>query len=548
MNSKVTIPDVTITKMPIAANFVADQIIESLHFWVDRLELNYCVQFAQYNQIIQQLLDPAGIFRANSDYALVLIQIERWGSVDSQDSSTEYISAVRDFIKALKAVLHTQKTTFIVIICPASPAFREQAALQEAEDQLLIHLRDLSQVDLVTPKDIEYLYPLSKYEKLFDTYSDKFAQIPYSLLGFATLGTMVARRIHCLRSKPRKVIVVDCDNTLWSGICGEDSPMNIQVTPSQKIFQEFLLKQREKGRLICLCSKNEEAMVFEVFTDHPDMVLRREHLTAWKVNWEAKAVNLWALSNELSLSLDSFVFIDDDTFECESMRTSCPEVGTFQLPKDDTDIVAFLRNIWDFDTKTTTIEDQNRSLYYHLHQEREKAQKDAGTLKNFLLNLKLNVQIMPLALEDIARAIQLTERTNQFNLNGIRYSASDLIALHHSAESKCLSVRARDRFGDYGMVGLLVYSRHDRILRVNALLLSCRALGKGVEYQLVHYLTQVALQDRVNQIEFAFTETAKNRPLQSFLSQLGVSQIGEIWTVDCETFQHTSRNPVWLSR
>jgi FkbH-like protein len=264
------------------------------------------------------------------------------------------------------------------------------------------------------------------------------------------------------------------------------------------------------------------------------MLLRREHLTAWKVNWDAKAMNLRTLGAELSLGLDSFVFIDDDAFECGAVRTLCPEVLVLQLPSDDAEIENYLLNIWDLDVKAATAEDQNRTLYYRQNANRIHAQTTASSLGEFLASLALEVNITPLAQEDVARAAQLMERTNQFNLNGIRRPALDFVRFLNAHERTCVTVRARDRFGDYGTVGLAIYFLDGSALNVEALLLSCRALGKGVEHRLFLHLAEAARVSGAEQICFAHVRTAKNQPLQAFLSGLGVSQDGNNWTISRE--------------
>jgi FkbH-like protein len=527
--------------LAIAANFVADPIGDSLNFWFRKLRLNCQLQLAPYDQILQQLLDPQALARC--DYGLILIQLERWISLDCKDPESEILRTVRDFINALEAATQKSASAFIVVLCPPSPTWRGHSAIRSAEEHLDTCLREHPQVDLVASGYIQELYPTEDYAVQFDSYTNETAETPYSSLGFATLGTVVARRIRCLRSQPRKVIVVDCDNTLWSGLCGEEGPLNVRVTLGRKALQSFLIKQQTNGRLICLCSKNEEKNVREVFSHHPDMVLCADHLTAWKVNWGAKSVNLQALSNELSLGLDSFVFIDDDTFECETVRALCPEVRTLQLPQEDSRIEAFLRNTWDLDSKKITAEDQNRARYYRRNLERTQAQDKAPSLEDFLRNLQLEVLITPLKIEDVARAVQLTERTNQFNLNGVRRSASYLTSLIRDGRTKCLTVSSRDRFGEHGMVGLVIYSPNERALTVNTLLLSCRALGKRIEHRLFLRLADEALQSATPRLEFSYSPTAKNLPLRSFLAGLGISPNEKYWVIASEDLQRATHRP-----
>ncbi len=439
----------------IAANFVADHVRESLEFWFHKMDLNGGLQFAPFDQIIQQLLDPAGVLRAEATYDVIFIQVERWLPDKKVFDRSERLRLFEDFADALAAAAQSGPTAFMVVICPASPLLKTHEAIEAAEGLLRTRIAEIPGVDLVTSKELQELYPVENYDSQFDPHANQLAQIPYTRLCFATLGTVVARWFYRLHTKARKVIVLDCDNTLWSGLCGEDGPARVFIGPERQALQQFLIKQTQVGRVLCLCSKNEEQNVFEVFDRHATMILKREHLVAWRINWEPKPDNLRRLSEELSLGLDSFVFIDDDSsLNARRCAPLCPEVLTLQLPSDETQIGSFLRNVWDLDQRTATEEDQNRTLYYRQNAERNRAKKTTSSLKDFLASLELEVQITPLAPEDFFRASQLTERTNQFNLNGFHCSVADLKRLIDTPNTCCMLVRARDRFGDYGSVGL----------------------------------------------------------------------------------------------
>jgi FkbH-like protein len=275
------------------------------------------------------------------------------------------------------------------------------------------------------------------------------------------------------------------------------------------------------------------------------MLLKREHVAAWKINWIPKPDNLRMLSAELGLSLDSFVFIDDDAFECEAVRTLCQEVLVLPLPADEARIEAFFRNIWDLDQKKITVDDQNRTLYYRQDAERARARSKMSSIVDFLASLELEVQITSLLLDDLDRAAQLTERTNQFNLNGIRRSVVELQTLMDAGQAQCMMVRACDRFGDHGTVGLIIYCLSGEVMKVDTLLLSCRALGKGVEQYLAAHLARAALSAGASRVDFAYRPTTKNAPIQAFLAEHGVSQVHDCWTV---TLDHLSRGCLTLSR
>jgi FkbH-like protein len=251
------------------------------------------------------------------------------------------------------------------------------------------------------------------------------------------------------------------------------------------------------------------------------MPLRREHLVAWRIDWQPKPVGLAALAEQLQLGLDSFIFVDDDPLVCAEVHACLPEVLTLQLPQDPERIPTFLSHIWDFDHLRSTAEDRQRTLLYQQNIQREHARHAAPTIAGFLESLRLEVEIAPLAPETLERAAQLTQRTNQFNLTTRRRSAGDLRALCLGGPSAGLTVAARDRFGDYGLVGLLIYAAVGDALVVDTLLLSCRALGRTIEQRVLVHAAGLAQARGLAYVELTYIPTAKNRPALDFLEQVG---------------------------
>ena len=257
-------------------------------------------------------------------------------------------------------------------------------------------------------------------------HSDRLAHIPFTPLFFSALATMLARKIYALTSNPYKVIVVDCDQTLWGGVCGEDGAAGIAITPPWKKIQEFLLAQYHAGMLLCLCSKNNEADVVEVFTNRSDMPLKLDHFVARRINWRQKSENIRALAQELNLGSDSFIFLDDDPVECAEVQSHCPEVLTFQVPRDPEQAGRFLSHLWIFDHLKVTAEGQQRNLAYKQSSERTSFHKASLSFSDFLAGLDLTIEISPLVPRQIPRVAELTQRTNQFNFTTQRRSESEI--------------------------------------------------------------------------------------------------------------------------
>jgi FkbH-like protein len=318
---------------------------------------------------------------------------------------------------------------------------------------------------------------------------------------------------------------MDCDQTLWKGICGEDGPDGVEIDAPHRALQEFMIARHDVGMLLCLCSKNNEEDVIRVFDRHPEMPLKRDHIVSWRVNWKSKSENIKSLADELKLGLDSFIFIDDNPIECARVQAECPEVLTLRLPQESGDIPRFLDHVWAFDHLKVTKEDKERTRFYKQDIERSRFQEENLTFHDFLAGLELEVHISKMSHSQISRVAQLTQRTNQFNFTTIRRSAAEIQELCRLEGLECLVVEVSDRFGEYGLVGVIMFRAGGETLEVDTFLLSCRVLGRGVEHQMLAKLGEIAEERAFNRISIPCTRTGKNQRALDFLR--GIATGGE---------------------
>ncbi|HKV09744.1 MAG TPA: amino acid adenylation domain-containing protein, partial [Thermoanaerobaculia bacterium] len=514
--------------LAVSATFTADAIAESLDFWMRELDLPSRVEMAPYNQVFQQLLDPGSLLSTNRHGVnVLLVRLEDWAPEVERNAD--------DLIAALEQASRSAAVPFLAVLCPSETAY------PEVEERLRAALSSASNVHLATPAELAALYPV---EDLYDAYTDRIGHVPYTLTGFAALGTLVSRRIHALASPPAKVIVLDCDNTLWKGVCGEDGPHGVVLDDARRRLQEIVLAQQRDGMLLCLCSKNEEEDVWAAFEARSDFPLRREHLTAWRINWLPKSENLRSLARELDLGLDSFVFVDDNPVECAEVRAACPEVMVVELPGDDTAIPRTLEHFWAFDRLRTTAEDRERTALYRQAAERERHRRSAASFEEFLAGLGLAIDVSPMAPEQLARVSQLTQRTNQFNASTIRRTEAEIERRLDGGELECRVVEVRDRFGDYGLVGVVLFAAREDALEVDTFLLSCRVLGRGVEHRVLAVLGEEAAERGLGRVDVNAVPTAKNRPAFDFLRSLaGASEDGAVFRIPVDVARVATFNP-----
>lgn len=495
-----------------AANFTIEPLKESLLFWFSLLELPFTTQFAPYSQLFQQLLDNHSLLSENSQGVNLIL-------IAAKELLNKTTSEIKELTVAIRDRANTTQAFYFVCLCPPSPEIISSPEgeifwekwLKLMEKELAIH----NSVNLISYAEIETIYPVSNY---YNPQGEILGDIPYTRDFYTALGTIIARKIQALYTNPYKVIVVDCDNTLWKGVCGEVGPNGVEIDFSCLALQEMLVKQYQAGMLICLCSKNNEEDVFAVFRQNPKMHLKLDHILSWRLNWQSKSASLRSLAEELNLGLDSFIFIDDSPLECAEVKANCVEVLTLQLPPSEI-IPQFIKHIWALDHLKITLEDRNRTTLYRQNQQRESLKNT--TLEDFLARLELRVKINPVEYAQIPRIAELTKRTNQFNLSSVRRTESEVLCLCESPHWHCLSVEVSDRFGDYGLVGAIFYQHQESSLIIETFLLSCRVLDRGVEHKIFAHLAGVAESLDLLYLELIYIPTPKNQPILNFLNSLG---------------------------
>jgi FkbH-like protein/FkbM family methyltransferase len=454
---------------------------------------------------------------------------------------------IGDFCAALRSLMNHADVPLVLCICPRTPAAEGnpelRSALVEAEEALLSEAGRIAQVHTISSASVLQRYPLADY---YDPNSHHLGHIPYTPDCYAAIGTALIRTIHNFKRNPCKVIVLDCDNTLWKGVCGEDGPLGVEVTAPFRALQEFMVGQVNSGMLLCLCSKNNEKDVLDVFDQRTDMPLKREHLVSWRINWGSKSQNIKSLAKELNLGLDSFIFIDDNPVDCADVRIGCPSVLTLQLPQRVDSISTFLNHVWAFDRKASTKEDKNRTRMYQEGAKRERYREQVLSLKDFVKGLQLRIEVGVPTEDQLDRVSQLTLRTNQFNFTTIRRSKSEIERLLAREDARCLVVRVVDRFGDYGLVGVLIYEKKADRYRVDTFLLSCRVLGRGVEHALVSQLGKQAVEEGKQSVEFVYAPTEKNMPVLEFITSIGAqyrNENGTSWVFPAKSLATVEYDP-----
>jgi FkbH-like protein len=366
-----------------------------------------------------------------------------------------------------------------------------------------------------------------------DATVDFLARQPLSAKGQVGFALFMARSLRPLITPRRKVLAVDLDNTLWGGVVGEDGlgglklghefPGNVHLR-----IQRELLELRNRGVLLVLLSKNNEADVREAFNSLPEMLLKWDDFAVRKIDWNHKHENLREAARELGLGLDSFAFLDDSDYEREQMHQFIPEV---LILNESPDPLHTLRSLWEtdaFDSLTVTEEDQMRQRDYTVRTARD-VEVHQGDLEAFLNSLQMEATIEEIGPANLERALAMIGKTNQFNLTTRRHSRAQLEGMLELPGSIGLALRLRDKFGDQGIVALLLATpaEDNATLAIDSFLVSCRALGRGVEDALWAAMVNRANRQKVQKLEAEYRATPKNGIVAGLYDRLGLERIGQ---------------------
>lgn len=349
--------------------------------------------------------------------------------------------------------------------------------------------------------------------------------------GLAEFADLVGRHAGAYRGAARKVLAVDLDGTVWGGVVGEVGVGGLTLGDEAaglafREFQQELVRLHDSGVVLVAASKNNREDVVEAFEGHPSMVLKVSHFAAERIDWQDKATNLRAMADELSLGLDSFVFLDDNPVEREWVSQALPEVLVPELPEDPSARPAFLRALEVFDRIALTDADTQRAASYRAQGGRSRLKATTGSFEDFIRSLEQEVTVEAVDATSLPRAAQLCQRTNQFNLTTRRHSAADLERMLGDDAFELYTVAVRDRFGDSGVTGLaILHQTATAEAEVDTFLLSCRVLGRQVEDALLAFVASRAAARGVTRLVGRYVETAKNAQARGFYEDRGFTPV-----------------------
>lgn len=324
----------------------------------------------------------------------------------------------------------------------------------------------------------------------------------------------------------RKCLVLDLDNTLWGGIVGEVGPEGIKLGPTNEgkpfwQLQQYLLMLNNRGIILAVNSKNNKDEAIKTIKEHPYMVLREDNFAHIEINWDDKVSNLKRISERLNIGLDSIVFMDDDKFNREMVKGELPQVKVIDLPEDPALYLSTIMNLNDFNMLEITEEDKNKQKIYAQQKKREIEKRSSVNIEEYIKNLNMKIEIKENDRFNVGRISQLTQKTNQFNMTGMRYSEEVIEHLMCSSEYKIISAKVSDKFGDNGITAVVIISAEKKKFTIKGFFMSCRIIGRRVEYNLIDYVINKAKSLGIKEIAGEFIENSKNAPCREIYKDYG---------------------------
>lgn len=522
-------------RVAILGTFTTTPVEPCLRVAAVRLGLDLDLWVADFDQLRAQILDPGSALYRHDPQVVILATTWRDLRADTPAAAQagEWAQLWSVLLERTQAQV-LQHTFDRPVGTPGGHLdARDAHSLRSIAAEVNVDLarRASSRVTLVDYEQAVYRFGADTWTDPRQWYWAKEAVTPKAAPWLAEEYVAVLR---ALTGQTKKMLILDLDNTMWGGIVGEVGVGGLSVGPpsvegeAHQALQRYSKALASRGILLAVCTKNNRDDALAPFGAVPDMVLGLDDFVSFDTGWDPKPQRVKRMALTLNLGLDSFVFVDDNPAERAFMRRECPQVLTIPLPDDATGYVAALDRARAFEVLSVSAEDAARASSYRAEREREDLKFSITDTASYYASLEMVATISPFAAADQARIVQLAGRSNQFNLTTWRMTQAEVESLTTSPSHVCLTLRLRDRFGDYGLVLVLVTEVKGDVLDVLALFMSCRVIARSVEQLALAEMDRVAIERGCTKVRGTYLPTKKNRELVSDLyGRLGFDRVDE---------------------
>jgi FkbH-like protein len=528
-------------KLALLASYTSDFILPLLQVDLMRSGIRSDLYKPRFNQFRQEILDGnSGLYAAQPDITILSFHLEDVFPIfetDPMDVAQEALSLCESMIRSYRQFATPGSQLFIQNwIAPIhcyDPLVRTDFALASLVERLNRELAALAgKTAGVHVMDYARLAQQCGLECWTDARTYYTARIPVAQEHWIALSQFYAAYIRAALGMDLKCVVADLDNTLWGGVLGEDGIEGIRLGESYpglafRRFQQYLLGLYDHGYTLAIASKNNQEDVLEVLRNHPAMALREKHFAVIKANWQEKAQNIQEISEEINLSIDHMLFVDDNPVEIEKVKLALPGITCLQIESPPLNFLRQFQELRCFGKLRVTDEDRLRGQQYFDDRQRREFKQTVGTIEAFYQSLAQRMTIYSNYHGHVARIAQLSQRTNQFNLTTLRLAEADVALMMADPDYLLLTADLSDRFGDSGTIAFVQIRKQGRVWRIENFLMSCRVLGRTVEETLLNYIFDRAAAESVVTIEGAYIPTKKNAPFARFYLSHGFSPAGD---------------------
>lgn len=537
-------------RMVLVGDCATQHIAQAIRGYAAMEGINCNLLDTDYNQILAQVMDPCSeLYQHEADGILIVMCVEKLYEAYCETEISQRCAFAERKWEEIRSIWQQIQNT------SGANGKKTPKILQfnfaEADDRcfgnygnqvagsFISQLRKLNMLLMEGAAEYHtYLVDISYVQNLYGrkVFHDEklyyIAKMPFSTEVLPAIAREVISIVKTFQAKFKKCVVLDLDQTLWGGVIGDDGLEGIQIGELGigHAFQElqcWLKELTKRGIILAVCSKNDEDKAKEPFLKHPEMVLRLEDIAAFVANWEDKASNIRNIATTLNLGLDSFVFLDDNPFERNLVRTMIPEIAVPELPKDPAEYLSYLKEQNLFETVSFSEADSDRTRQYREEAGRVKLKQQFASYEEYLENLGMVAEANAFDEFHYPRIAQLSQRSNQFNLRTIRYTAEEVEALANNPEYITCYFTLKDQFGDHGLISVVVMQMQGRDCFIENWFMSCRVLKRTMEAFIVNTMIEKAEKAGAIRVVGEYRKTPKNSMVENIYQEMGFEALGE---------------------
>lgn len=513
---------------------------------------------AEYNQVERQVFDPSSeLYQHGAKYTVIFQSTHKLLEHYSVKSASEWHCLADERLNFIRALCENVEGKIIYYNYPeiedtvfGSYANKVQESFTYQVRKLNFELMNLAQeYPNLFICDIAALQNKYGRDFFFDSTIYVSTEMLLSLDALPFVASRTWDIISSIEGKFKKCLILDLDNTVWGGVVGDDGWENIQIGHGLGIgkafteFQEWVKKLKNRGIIVCVCSKNDEDKAKEPFEKNPEMVLKLDDISVFIANWENKADNIRTIQRILNIGFDSMVFLDDNPFERNLVRENVPGVLVPELPEDPGNYLEYLYSLNLFETASYSSADKDRTKQYQIEAKRVATAKKYTNEADFLKSLNMVSEVEGFTKFNTPRVAQLSQRSNQFNLRTVRYTEDQITAIENDPKQKGFAFSLKDKFGDNGLIAVVILQEKDAdTLFIDTWFMSCRVLKRGMENFTLNTIVAWAKENGYKQIIGEYLPTPKNGMVAEHYPDLGFETIEKSdtaqWLLNLEKYQN----------